>query len=175
MSDDHDHVRRAARATRRACAIAAGVVAAALITPLLLGNAYFELDLGLLDSAVLCSLRHQLSEDMGLGVSAHIANGSPLLALHQVQLLYPIRWLALALPEPWATSLSPVFHLVMSAATTAWLARPYPRPHRSRGLRRRRGLAAADVAGRARAARRSHAHPRRAAARHGRRAPPPRR
>jgi len=113
------------RATRRAVLLAAATVFLVLAAPLLAGLRYFGLDLTQIDLGNLCSTRQLLSEGASLWLSPHLGNGTPLLLRPGAQLLYPPRWLALALPVDLGASLYSIAHLTAAAAATAWLARSF--------------------------------------------------
>ncbi|MEW5852964.1 MAG: hypothetical protein AB2A00_29545 [Myxococcota bacterium] len=113
---------RLAHVTRRTCLVAAAVIGAILLLPPLLGLFYFGLDLDRVELGILCDLA---SPSTTWRVSAHLANGGPVVADPQYQLLYPVRWLLFLLPPDAAITTNVVLHLAGAAAGAAWLARTF--------------------------------------------------
>ncbi|MFH1812268.1 MAG: hypothetical protein ABIJ09_26255 [Pseudomonadota bacterium] len=116
---------RARWATAIACACAGLITAVLLGAPLLTGGFLLGGDLSHTDLGTLCELKNLLATGQSLWLSPHMGNGGVLLARPSAQLFYPLRWLLVPLPLPWAHSLSPTVHLAIAAATATWLARTF--------------------------------------------------
>ena len=117
--------RRYRLATLQACLAAAGISLAVFGLPLIFGWYYFGYDLTRNDLGVLCGTQQLLAAHAPLWLSPHLGNGAPLLARHEAQLLYPPRWLALALPASLGASLVITLHLATGAAAATWLGRAF--------------------------------------------------
>jgi hypothetical protein len=113
------------RASTRASLGAAAFVFLALLLPPLFGLFYYGVDLTRVDLAMLCAIKERLGSGQGLWLSPLLENGGPLLARPDAELLYPPRWVAIALPVEWGLAWNIAFHLAVGAGAAAWLARTF--------------------------------------------------
>ncbi len=99
-----------------------GAGLALALSPLLLGQSWFGLDLTRVDLPFQCELRAHLHVGGGFALSRLIGNGEPLFANPQAQALYPLRWLQVLLPQYVGLQAGIGLHLALAAAGTTWLA-----------------------------------------------------
>jgi len=116
---------RLAAASRRAIAVAFALVFAALLAPVAAGLFYQGLDLFRVSAGLLCAARERIGRLEAPWLSPLLENGALLFGRPDAELLYPPRWLAIALPVEYGLALEVALHLAIAAAATTWLLRTF--------------------------------------------------
>ena len=117
--------RRARAATWKAAATSGFSVFFGLLLLPASGAFFYGSDTTRIDASLLCAIRERFERGERLWLSPLLENGGPLIARFEAQLLYPPRWVALALPVEWGVAWNMAFHLALGAAMVTWLCRTF--------------------------------------------------